>query len=162
MAALATLSASISVQASADEGNTARWQTIIGIISAGNVVGTGTTTAVQGGGQPWSTSGGHAEVDLRNGRINFVVRGLVFAGGNSIGTPGAVTQVKGTLVCDTNGSLGGASVLVDTPLVPLDESGDARFSGDLGSLPGACSEPDIAFLVRVPAGRWIANGAVLR
>jgi len=30
-------------------------------------------------------------------------------------------------------------------------------------LPAVCSsEPDIAFLIRVGAGRWIANGTVLR
>jgi hypothetical protein len=35
-----------------------------------------------------------------------------------------VVQVKGTLVCDTNGSAGGGnSVIVDTPLVDLDEDG---------------------------------------
>ena len=91
-------------------------------------------------------------------------RGLVLAGGNSIGTPGAVTQVKGTLVCDTDGSAsGGNSVLVDTQMVELDERGNARFNGSVGALPAVCiSEPDVAFLIRVGAGRWIANGTVLR
>jgi hypothetical protein len=27
-------------------------------------------------------------------------------------------------------------------------------------LPAACFEPDVAFLIRIAAGRWIANGAV--
>jgi hypothetical protein len=68
------------------------------------------------------------------------------------------------VVCDTDGSAsGGNSVLVDTPLVALDEQGDADFSGSVGALPAVCaSEPDIAFLIRVGAGKWIANGAVLR
>jgi len=72
--------------------------------------------------------------------------------------------VKGTLVCDTDGSAsGGNSVLVDTPLVELDDQGNASFDGQVGSLPAACTtEPDIAFLIRVGAGRWIANGTVLR
>jgi len=139
------------------------WQEIVGIVQAGNVVGVG-TGQVAGGGQPWTTSGGSAVADLRNGRIKFDVRGLVFAGGNSIGTPGPVTAVKGTLVCDTDGSAGGGnSVLVDTPLVELDAQGDAQFNGDIGVIPPACSsEPDVAFLIRLGAGRWIANGAVLR
>jgi hypothetical protein len=39
----------------------------------------------------------------------------------------------------------------------------ARFNGSVGPLPSVCaSEPDIAFLIRVGAGRWIANGTVLR
>jgi hypothetical protein len=52
---------------------------------------------------------------------------------------------------------------VDTPLVDLDDQGNARFDGRIGPLPSACTtEPDIAFLIRVGAGRWIANGTVLR
>ena len=92
------------------------------------------------------------------------VRGLVLAGGNSIGTPGTVLQVRGTLVCDTDGSAsGGNSVLVDAPLVDLDDQGNARFSGNVGSFPAACtSEPDVAFLIRTGSGRWIGNGTVLR
>lgn len=140
-----------------------RWADIIGIIQAGNPVGSG-TGRVTGGGQPWSTTRGEATVNLDNGDIHFRVEGLVLAGGNSIGTPDAITQVKGTLVCDTNGSAGGGnSTLVDTPLVSLSAQGDAEFHGSVGPLPGAClSEADIAFVVRIGAGRWIANGAVRR
>ncbi len=75
-------------------GNSVRWRTIIGIIQAGNVVG-----GIGGGMEPWSTLGGHAYVDLADGAVDFEVRGLVLAGGDSIGTPATVTQVKGTLVC---------------------------------------------------------------
>ncbi len=159
----AAVAAVFSNAALADSSDTARWATVIGIMQAGNLVGSG-TGQVAGGGQPWSTLGGHASIDLRSGRVDFEVRGLVLAGGNGIGTPAAITQVKGTLVCDTDGSAGGGnSVLVDTPLVALDESGDARFNGNVGPLPAVCSaESDIAFLVRISAGRWIANGAVLR
>ena len=157
VAGIALVAASASWPALADRDNTVRWETVIGIMQAGNVV-----AGITGGGQPWSTLGGNARVNLRNGRIDFEVRGLVLAGGNTIGTPGAITQVMGTLVCDTNASAG-APVLVDTPLVTLSEDGDASFHGSVGALPAACtSEPDMAFLVRIPAGRWIANGAVLR
>ena len=157
LSTVAIAAATASLPALADRDNTVRWQTIIGIIQAGNVV-----AGVAGGGQPWSTLGGNASVNLNNGKIDFEVRGLVLAGGNAIGTPATITQVKGTLVCDTNGSAGGP-VLVDTPLVALSEEGDARFHGSVGALPAACTaEPDMAFLVRIGAGRWIANGAVLR
>ena len=75
---------------------------------------------------------------------------------------GLVTVVKGTLVCDTNGSLTGSSALIDTSLVTLDEQGDAHFNGVVGAFPPECSEPDIAFLVRTAGGAWIAFGAVRR
>jgi hypothetical protein len=152
------------VPATADDGDSIQWRTIVGIIQAKNVVGSG-TGLVNGGGQPWSAAGGHAMVDLRTGDVNFDVRGLVFAGGNTIGTPLPITQVKGTLVCDTNGSAGGGnSVLVDTPVVALGAEGDAHFSGNVGALPAVCiGEPDIAFLIRVPGlNVWIGNGAVMR
>jgi hypothetical protein len=146
--------------AQADDSVTVKWEEVIGVIQARNLVGSG-TGQVTGGGQPWSTTGGKARVNLTSGKIEFEVRGLVLAGGNNIGTRGANNQVKGTLVCDTDGSAGGGnSVVVDTELVPLSTQGDAHFSGDIGALPGACFEPDIAFLIQSVAGAWIANGAV--
>ena len=85
-----------------------QWKNVLGLLQVNNVVGSG-TGAVTGGGPPWSTLGGNAAVDLQNGHVNFEVRGLVFAGGNTSGTPGPITQVKGTLVCDTDGSAGGGT-----------------------------------------------------
>ena len=159
---LALAAAAVGQSASANQDDVVRWQSVIGIASPNNVVGTGTGAAT-GGGAPWSAQGGRVIGDLTTGKINFDVQGLVLAAGNSIGTPGAVAQVKGTLVCDTDGSASGNSILVDTPLVELDEQGDARFNGNVGALPAVCAtEPDIAFLIRIGAGRWIANGSVLR
>lgn len=144
------------------------WKDIVGIIERGNVVGSGVGMVT--GGIPWTTraflQGDGAYVDLATGDITFTVFGLVLAAGNSIGTPGAVTAVVGTLVCDTNGSAsGGDSVLVNTAAVPLDSQGNAQFMGNIGPLPNACLiEEDMAFLIRnatsgTPAN-WIANGAV--
>ena len=151
------------VTATSAVAETLQWQSMIGIAQANNVVGTG-SGAVTGGGLPWSAQNGHAIVELSNGQVNFEVRGLSFAGGNAVGTPGAVAQVKGTLVCDTDGSASGNnSVIVDTPLVELDDQGNARFNGSVGPLPTVCgSEPDVAFLLRISSGRWIANATVLR
>jgi hypothetical protein len=133
---LALGAAVIGQNAIAGSGDTLRWQSVIGIAQANNVVGSG-TGAVTGGGAPWSTLDGHVNVVLENGELNFDVRGLVLAGGNS--------------------------VLVDTPLVELSDEGNARFDGSVGPLPSVCaSEPDVAFLIRVGSGRWIANGSVLR
>ena len=160
---LALGAAVIGPNASADSSDNLRWQSVVGIMQANNVVGTGTGAATGAPG-PWSALGGRVKVDLGRGQVDFSTNGLVLAGGNAIGTPGSVLQVKGTLVCDTDGSAsGGNSVLVDTSLVDLDDQGDARFDGNVGALPAVCgTEPDIAFLIRTGTGRWIANGAVLR
>ena len=141
-------------------GPSVEWAPIIGIIQAGNTVGSG-TGKVTGGGQPWFATSGNAEVNLATGDVQFQVRGLVLAGGNAIGTPDNVTQVKGTLVCDTTGTATGNSTLVDTALVPLNAQGNAKFNGNVGALPTACStQPNIAFLVRTAGGAWIASGEV--
>src|SRR5581483_100059 len=142
--------ATLLASAPARADDVVRWKTVIGIIQAGNLVGN-----IGGGGQPWSTTGGEARVNLRTGRLEFNVRGLVLAGGNSIGTPDAIVQVKGTLICNA----GTTNDTVDTPLVTLSPTGDAQFSGDV-VIPAACSPANIAFLVRIAANRWIANGAV--
>ena len=147
-AAIAFLALSTASPAKADS---VRWRTIVGIVQAGNVVGN-----ITGGGQPWTTLGGRARVDLGASRVNFDVQGLVLAGGNTIGTPGAVVQVKGTLVCDP----GGANVTLDTALVPLSPEGDADFSGPIGPIPSTCNRSNVVFLIRIAADRWIANGAV--
>jgi hypothetical protein len=137
--------------ASPAAAQTVKWQTIIGIIQAGNVV-----AGIPGGGQPWSTLGGEARVNLSSGRVDFEVRGLVLAGGDTIGTPGAINQVKGTLVCVT----GATSTVIDTPLVPLSARGDAEFEGSVGPIPTTCTPTNAVFLVRFAANRWIANGSV--
>jgi hypothetical protein len=50
---------------------------------------------------------------------------------------------------------------VDTPLVTLSAQGDAEFDGNLlARIPAVCTPSNVAFLVRIAAGRWIANGAV--
>lgn len=156
----------------AANAQTASWKQIVGIIPSGNAVGSG-SGQIAGGFLPWTTTSGHAQVNLRTGDIEFEVRGLVFAGGSpniTIGTPLPVTAVKGTLVCDNNGSAGdGNSVIVETPSIPLSKTGNARFRGNIGPLPAACtSESDLVFVVRASAfngtaieGPWIANGAVL-
>jgi hypothetical protein len=169
---------SVALGVTAAQAKTIRWRNIIGIVEEGNTVGQGNFGfGVNGvlGGAPWSTLGGGARVNLDTGDVQFQVKGLVLAVGSSnffgfadlpIGTPGPITDVTGTLVCDRDGVPSGTSTLVDTPPVPLSSTGDAQFSGNIGPLPAACSdEHDIAFLIRIfnPAafrGVWIANGAV--
>jgi hypothetical protein len=146
--ASALLMSAVASPASADS---VRWRTVIGVIQAGNVVG-----GITGGGQPWSTLDGRANVDLSSSRVEFEVRGLVLAGGNSIGTPGANTQVKGTLVCIVT-----TPVVLDTVAVPLNSRGDAEFSGSIAPIPTTCTPSNVAFLIRsVVNNNWFANGAV--
>ncbi len=152
VAAGALLMTTLAGPATADGSSSVRWKTIIGIVQAGNLVGN-----IAGGGQPWSTLGGEARVDLAGGNVEFEVRGLVLAGGNAIGTPDGIAQVKGTLVCDAGAA---DQVVVDTPLVALSAQGDAEFEGNVGPISSVCTPSNSAFLVRIAANRWIANSAV--
>jgi hypothetical protein len=131
-----------------DRDRETTWKTIKGITQANNVV-----DGITGGGQPWSTLSGEASVDLRRGEIEFEVRGLVLAGGDTIGTPGAVTAVAATIVC-------GAGVSVSTAPIPLSAQGDAHFEGDI-VVPPACTSTNVNFLLTA-GPRWIANGSVRR
>src|SRR5213596_2017715 len=90
---IAGLTLGASQLALAGPSDIVRWHSVIGIIQGGNVVGTG-TGAVTGAPGPWSAQGGRVAVDLTHGRIDFVVRGLVFAAGNTIGNTGTVAQIK--------------------------------------------------------------------
>ena len=141
----------LSIISPAKADNSVRWRTIVGIVQAGNTVGN-----IPGGGQPWTALGGRVRVDLAASQVSFDVQGLVLAGGNTIGTPDGITQVKGTLICDA----GGTNVTLDTVSVPLSPQGDADFSGPIGPIPTTCNPSNVAFLIRIAAGRWIANGAV--
>jgi hypothetical protein len=131
-----------------DRDRETTWKSIKGITQAGNVV-----DGIAGGGQPWSTLSGEASVDLRDGEIEFDVRGLVLAGGDAIGTPGPVTSVAATIVC-------GAGQSVATPQIPLSTQGDAHFEGDI-AVPAACTSANVNFLL-VAGTKWIANGSVRR
>jgi hypothetical protein len=152
-AAVAASAVLISVAASPAAAQHVRWHHIIGIKQAGNMVGN-----ITGGGQPWSASGGHARVDLATGNMEFEVNGLVLAGGDSIGTPGPVTQVVGTLVCAASSA---TPVVISSPAVSLSLQGEAFFYGNIGTIPTTCNSSNVAFLIEVTAGRWIANGAVI-
>ena len=166
-----SLLAGVFLEASA-VAQVASWRQVVGIVLANNVVGVG-TGMITGGFLPWTTTSGTARVNLQNGFLHFEVRGLVFAAaakGITLGTPGPITAVKGTLICDADGSASnGNSVIVESPSVTLSPTGDASFSGSLGALPDVCSsEPDLVFVIRASVvggnaveGPWLANGAVL-
>jgi len=96
--------------AHAEQSDTVRWQSVIGIIQGGNAVGTGTGTAIGAPG-PWSAQGGHVAVDLTRGKMQFDVRGLVFAAGNAIGNTGTVAVFDGAAYFAAPGSQANMSAI---------------------------------------------------
>jgi hypothetical protein len=152
----AVLSVLFLASAFAGEDNFIRWDRIVGVITALNVdnpVGT-----IHSGTFPWTTRSGLARVDLTTGTVQWEVDGLVINGANFSGTPGPITFVKGTLVCNA----GGNQTVFDTNPVAINSHGDAQFNGRFAQVPGTCGNP--IFLIRIAApvgaaGRWIATGA---
>ena len=109
---------------------------------------------IHSGAGPWTTRDGSARINLSTGAGSFDVEGLVLNGGASTGTPGPVTSVIGTLLCNPGGA-GGAETAIDSPATALSPTGDAELSFKI-TVPAVCGNP--AFLIRVASGRWIATG----
>ncbi len=159
---LAVLSVSLLASAFAGEDkgkdNFVRWDQIVGVITALNV--NNPVGNISAGTFPWSAGSGHARVDLSTGHTSFQVEGLVINGTVFSGTPGPITAVEGTLVCDAGSD---AQTAFDTAPRSLSVHGDAQFSGQLSGVPTTgCGNP--IFLIRIAqpagaAGRWIATGA---
>ena len=126
-----------------------RWNGIRGVITApgvDNPVG-----QIHSGAGPWTTRSGNARINLTTGEGFFDVEGLVLNGGNSSGTPGPVSSVVGTLVCNA----GVGEIDVDTPATQLSPAGDANLSFRI-TVPATCNNP--LFLIRTASGRWLATG----
>lgn len=156
---LALLLAPAALFAQQSGDSVVQWERIVGVITAPNV--DNPVAGIRAGAGPWTTRDGHARVDLLTGRASFDVEGLVLVGGNASGTPGPVTTVTGTVVCNPGTS---SQEIIDTAQVTLSPEGNAHFRGYLDRLPGACASP--LFLVRIgdtplaAAGRWLGTGAV--
>jgi hypothetical protein len=132
---------------------TVRWRGMEGVITAPGV--DNPVSQIHSGAGPWTARSGSAGINLASGHGSFDVEGLVLNGGLATGTPGAVTSVIGTLVCNAGSPSGTAEAVIDTPATPLSASGDAELSFKI-NVPVVCNNP--LFLIRVPAGRWIATG----
>ena len=127
------------------------WRGMEGVITApgvDNPVG-----QIHSGAGPWTANRGGVRINLTTGEGSFEVEGLVFNGGNSSGTPGAVHSVLGTLVCNPGGA-GGAESAIDTPATTLTEEGNAELTFKI-NVPATCNNP--VFLIRVASGKWIAT-----
>lgn len=103
------------------------------------------------GGLPWVIRSLSVDVKL-DGRISVDGRGLLFSGGESIGTTGN-QQVRAVLFCGPSS----AFTAHQSDLVPLQPNGDFRIDGVLDTLPPSpCDSP---VLLIVNAGdRWFAAG----
>ena len=88
--------ARVSAQESPDP--VVKWNQIVGVITAPGI--NNAVAGISSGAGPWSVHDGQARVDLENGEVTFEVRGLVLNGGNSSGTPGTISTVTGTVVCN--------------------------------------------------------------
>jgi hypothetical protein len=135
-----------------------RWNSIAGVITAPGV--DNPVAGVSSGTLPWTVTSGRANVDLDTGATSFFVEGLVLNGGSGTGTRGPVQQVMGTLVCNPGTS---NQSVIDTPATPLDEQGNADFTGAIDPVHFFCANP--IFLIRIAnlgsaTGRWLATGAV--
>ena len=162
----------VCASASFAQGSVQRWTKIVGVITApgiDNPVGgtvdsnNNATNQIHSGTAPWTTRGGSAHVDLSTGEGSFDVEGLVLNGGSATGTPGPITSVVGTLVCNPGASSSAgtsAQVILDTPAVALSATGNAELSFKLSNIPSTCSTP--VFLIRIPLFglRWIAAGTL--
>jgi len=140
----------------AQTSTTVRWQSFAGVITSQNVDNP-VSPNIHSGTFAWTVRGGSARVDLATGVASFNIQQLVINGSKFSGTPGPITQVTGTLVC--NPGADGESTH-DTAAVGLDPHGNAQVTSHLGNL-GACANP--LFLVRIfnPSGArglWIATG----
>jgi hypothetical protein len=104
---------------------------------------------VHGGSFPWTTQGGSAKINLRTGAVSFNVQALEINGTTFSGTPGPVTKVIGTLVCNASFT-NPAPQIVDTLPVTLDSEGNATTPSNFAltaTVPTPCANP--LFVVRI-------------
>lgn len=109
-----------------------------------------TVLGVPPGGRGWILRKLRAEVDP-DGSISAKGSGLLFSGGDAIGTRGGVTQVFATLFC--------SGVAHHSPFADLDLAGNFVIKGKLGTVPPSpCLAP--VLLIRNAAGTqaWFAAG----
>ena len=139
-------------------GTVARWRSIVGVITSQGVSNP-VSSRIDSGTFAWSVRTGNASVSFTTGATFFEVEGLVINGTMFSGTPGPVTSITGTLVCNPGDAV--QEIALDTNSVPLDARGNALFSGFIQNIPSTCGSP--LFLIRIAnpagaAGRWIATG----
>jgi hypothetical protein len=104
------------------------------------------------GGRPWVIEKLRAAI-RHDGSISVKGKGLLLAGGNSVGLPGLPRQVVATLFCGDAG--------FTSPPADLDANGDFMIRGMLaGVLPSPCPTPTLLIrnFTANGAGPWFAAG----
>ena len=100
-------------------------------------------------GQLWIIDDLKADVRV-DGHLRVAGTGLLFAGGDSIGTRGTVSAIGIRLVC-------GGVVHAAGP-VPLDEAGNFRFDGTLGTVPANPCVGPVLLITNAGGTSWFAAG----
>jgi hypothetical protein len=161
---LLTLGIAVGVVSAHERDSLARFDGAIGVIpvanGAGLANGDGTfpnvklniVRGVSPSGAPWRIADLKADIDT-DGRIRVRGRGLLLAGGNSIGQ-NANQSVFATLICEAATPFVERSTALTG--VPLDVNGDFRIDDTLSSVPSECTSP--VLLIRNLAGQWFAAG----
>lgn len=142
----------------AQTNNVVRWEGIAGVITSQGVDNP-VSNNIHSGTFAWTVRSGSASVDLATGAVFFNVEGLVINGTSFSGTPGPISFLTGTLVCNAGTD---SEAALNTAATPLSARGDAHHSGRLSNVPATCANP--LFLLRIARlspganGRWIATG----
>src|SRR5260370_32827099 len=134
-----------------------RWQSMAGVITAPGVDNP-VSKNVHSGTFAWTVRSGSASVDLATGATQFHVEGLNINGAMFSGTPGPITAVTGTLVCNAGTA---TEVALNSGAATLNAQGDTQLTGHIANIPATCSNP--LFLLRIARlpganGLWIATG----
>jgi hypothetical protein len=139
----------LSFQAAADD-RLVRFDGGIGVVPVRAGPAPNVVRGVNPGGQPWVISRLSADVRT-DGRISVEGRGLLIAGGDTIGT-NAGQSVRARLFCGP-----GTGTPFDSELVPLEADGDFRIDGQLSGVPPEpCDRP--VLLIVGGGGNWFAAG----
>jgi len=124
---------------------------MVGVIDAQNV-NNPIATGINSGTFAWSATGGGAKVSLATGAASFHVEGFVINGSSFSGTPGPITHIQGTLVCNPGAN---DQSLHNTPAVALDAQGNALFKGSVGT--SESSTPAVPAVVGSPLVQSVAS-----
>jgi hypothetical protein len=124
---------------------------VAGISNGAPVINT--VRGVAPGGRAWVLRKLRARVDA-DGSLSAKGSGLLFAGGDAIGSRGAVAAVRATLFCGA-----GLGVASDSATVALDERGNFAINGPLTPVPASpCLNPVLLIRNGNAAGAWFAAG----
>ncbi len=131
----------------------------IGVIPVVAGGGANTVRGVSPAGNPWVIEDFKAKVK-ENGEIKADGKGLVLAGGNSIGTPDGVTMVAATLFCQTSAGPPAATFSAHSSGAhPLAADGDFKIRDTLSPTPpDPCTNPALLIRATNSTGVWLAAG----